>query len=172
MDFRPLFLWVKGLEILDENISSMRVRTKQGGFTLIEATLAVVVLGIAAAGVLLPFSSGAAAQADGLHRTKAAILAGDLLEQIISKPFNPVAGSFNDILDYNGYTEAQGQVKDAAGTALTDPAYAKFSRSVTCENVYMPQQIGNSLTTVFIRVTVKVSYGGTELVKVTRLVSQ
>ena len=113
-------------------------------------------------------------RAEGLHRTKAAILAGDVLEQIVSKPFNTVAGSFNDILDYNGYTEAQGQVKDAAGNVLsvTDPAYAKFGRSVTCENVYMPQQIGNSLTTVFIRVTVRVSYGGSELVSLTRLVSQ
>jgi prepilin-type N-terminal cleavage/methylation domain-containing protein len=149
----------------------MKVRKKQGGFTLIEATLAVVVLGIAAAGVLLPFSSGAAAQAEGLHRTKAAILAGDLLEEIVSKPFNPVAGSFNDISDYNGYAEAQGQVKDTAGNVLTDPAYAKFSRSVSCENVYVPQQAG-TYSPIFIRVTVKVYYGGTELVSLTRLVSR
>jgi prepilin-type N-terminal cleavage/methylation domain-containing protein len=149
----------------------MRLRKKQRGFTLIEATLAVVVLGIAAAGVLLPFSSGAAAQAEGLHRTKAAILAGDLLEQIVSKPFNPVAGSLNDIPDYNGYVELQGQVKDAAGTVYTDAAYAKFGRSATCENIYAAQQAG-ALPSVFIRVTVKVSYGGRELVSLTRLVSQ
>jgi len=154
----------------------MRIRKKQKGFTLIEATLAVVVLGIAAAGVLLPFSNGAAVQADGLHRTKAAILAGDLLEQIVSKPFNPIAGSLNDILDYNGYTEAQGQVKDATGNVFTDSAYAKFSRSVTCETVWMPSQTGTwqgqPLSIVFIRVTVKVYYGGSELISLTRLVSQ
>ena len=142
----------------------MRVRAKQGGFTLIEATLAVVVLGIAAAGVLLPFSNGAAVQADGLHRTKAAILAGDLLEQIASKPFSSIAA-------YNGYTETQGQVKDAAGNVFADPAYAKFGRSVSCDSIYVAQQAG-ALPSVFIRVTVRVSYGGTELVSLTRLVSQ
>ncbi|MDO8303049.1 MAG: type II secretion system protein [Sedimentisphaerales bacterium] len=147
------------------------VRTQHKGFTLIEATLAVVVLGIAAAGVLLPFSSGAAAQAEGLHRTKAAILAGDLLEQIVSKPFNTVAGSFNDILDYNGYTELQGQIKDSAGNVFTDPAYAKFSRSATCDYIYPPWQAA-TYSSVFIQVTVKVSYGGSELISLTRLVSQ
>jgi prepilin-type N-terminal cleavage/methylation domain-containing protein len=142
----------------------MKMRTKQGGFTLIEATLAVVVLGIAAAGVLLPFSSGAAAQADGLHRAKAAILAGDLLEQIVSKPYGSIAA-------YNGYTEAQGQVKDSWGNVFTDPAYANFSRKAFCDYVYMPQQAG-TYSSVFIRVTVKVYYSGSELVSVTRLVSQ
>lgn len=142
----------------------MKVRTQQGGFTLIEATLAVVVLGIAAAGVLLPFSSGAAAQADGLHRTKAALLAGDLLEQIVSKPYSSIAA-------YNGYTEAQGQVKDAAGNVYTDPVYAKFSRSVSCDYIYAAQQAG-TYSSVFIRVTVKVYYGGSELISLTRLVSQ
>jgi hypothetical protein len=94
-----------------------------------------------------------------------------LLEQIVSKPFNPVAGSFNDILDYNGYTEAQGQVKDAAGNVFTDPAYAKFSRRVTCENIYTAQQ-AETYPSVFIRVTVKVYYGGSELISLTRLVSR
>ena len=59
---RLLFLWVKGRSKLVENINTMRLRKKQRGFTLIEATLAVVVLGIAAAGVLLPGSPGNAGE--------------------------------------------------------------------------------------------------------------
>jgi prepilin-type N-terminal cleavage/methylation domain-containing protein len=158
------FFWVKGWGLLAENINTMKVRTKYGGFTLIEAMLAVVVLSIAAAGVLLPFASGATVQADGMHRTIAAKLAGDLLEQIVSKPFSSISA-------YNGYTEAQGQVKDAAGNVFTDRAYAKFGRSVTCENIYLAQQAG-TLPSVFIRVTIRVTYGGSELVSLKRLVSQ
>ena len=45
--------------------------------------MATVVLGIAAAGVLLPFVSGAAVQAEGAHRTLAAKLASDLMEEFI-----------------------------------------------------------------------------------------
>jgi prepilin-type N-terminal cleavage/methylation domain-containing protein len=142
----------------------MILRGTKRGFTLIEAMLAAVILAIAAAGVLLPFASGATVQADGTHRTMAAILAGDLLEQIVSKPFGAIS-------TYSGYTESQGQVKDSAGNVFTDPAYAKFSRTVTCENVWVPPQAENLPTTVFIRVTVRVSYGGNELVRLTRLVS-
>jgi len=138
-------------------------RDNKMGFTLIEAMLAVVILSIAAAGVLLPFASGATAQADGIHRTIAAKLAGDLLEKIVSRPFAEI------IPNWNGYTESQGQVKDAAGNVFTDPAYGKFSRSVSC--AYM-EQPGSSLPKVFILVTVRVSYGGSELVSLTRLVSQ
>jgi prepilin-type N-terminal cleavage/methylation domain-containing protein len=139
----------------------MKLRTGQGGFTLIEAMLAVVVLAIAAAGVLIPFASGATVQADGIHRTIAAQLAGDLLEQIVSKPFSQVPGPLNDILDYNGYTETKGQIKDAAGNVLTDSAYANFSRGVSCAYVKVAQQQTNEdLSTdvsVFISVTVRVS---------------
>ena len=41
------------------------------GFTLAEAMIAVMVLGIAAASVLLPFVSGAAVRAEGINRTLA-----------------------------------------------------------------------------------------------------
>jgi prepilin-type N-terminal cleavage/methylation domain-containing protein len=159
-----LFFWVKEWGLLAETINTMRVRIKQGGFTLIEAMLAIVVLSIAAAGVLLPFAGGATVQADGIHRTMAAKLAGDLLEQIASKPFSTISS-------YNGYTETQGQIKNVSGNVFTDPAYSKFSRSVSCSYVYTAQQAG-TLPSVFILVTVKVSYEGGQLISLTRLVSQ
>ncbi len=44
-----------------------RCSTASRGFTLAEAMMATVVLGIAAAGVLLPFASGAGVRAEGAH---------------------------------------------------------------------------------------------------------
>ena len=47
------------------------------GFSLAEAMMATVVLSIAAAGVLLPFTSGARVRAEGMRRTLGAKLASD-----------------------------------------------------------------------------------------------
>jgi type II secretory pathway pseudopilin PulG len=76
----------------------------RAGFTLAEATMALVLLGVAAAGVLLPFSRGAAVQAEGLRVVLAARLADDLMERILATPPSQVVST------WNGYTEAQGQV--------------------------------------------------------------
>ncbi len=126
--------------------------------------MATVVLGIAAAGVLLPFTSGAAVRAEGMRRTLAAKLAGDLMEEIIDTPFNQIVTGYND------YTEAQGQVKDASGAVFTDSNYVNFSRDVSCEYVYVPQESGAG-EPKFIRVTVRVYYSGREIAIINRLIA-
>jgi prepilin-type N-terminal cleavage/methylation domain-containing protein len=137
------------------------------GFTLIEATAATMLLGIAAAGVLLPFSGGAAAQAEGLRLTLAAQLAGDLMERIIATPPGQVMAT------WDGYAEAQGQVKDAGGAVFTDPIYANFSRRVTChDDVYVPQQSGPPRPPDYVLVLVQTSYRGREMASLSRLISR
>ena len=138
---------------------------KKRGFTLAEAMMAVVVLGIAAAGVLLPFTSGAAVRVEGMRRTLAARLASDLMEEIVSTPFDQIVAA------YDGYSEPQGQVKDAAGTVFTDSDYANFSRDVGCEYVRVPQE-SETGAPKFIRITVQVHYSGKKIATVNRLVSK
>jgi prepilin-type N-terminal cleavage/methylation domain-containing protein len=162
-------------------------RMNAGGFSLIEAMVAVSVLGIAAASVLLPFISGAALRAEGVNRTLAARLASDLMEQILRLPFHdpndetsyslgPESGDFDNIDDYDGYTEPQGQVKDADGKlfSVNDSRYANFSRNVTCEYVYVPPQPAESdpAKCEFIRITVQVDYSGKQMATIVRLVSE
>jgi len=139
------------------------VRTR--GFSLAEAMMATVVLSIAAAGVLLPFTSGEAVRAEGIRATLGAKLAGDLMEQIIRTPFDQI------IAGYDGCAEAQGLVKDAEGVVFTDSKYAKLSRTADCEYVYMPQESG-AASPRFILVTVRVHYSGKEIAAVRRLVSK
>ena len=147
--------------------------------------MAVVVLGIAAASLLLPFVSGTSVRAEGINRTLAARLASDLMEQILRLPFHdpddetsytlgPESGDFDNIDDYHGYTEPQGQVKDATGAVFTDSRYANFSRNVTCQYVYVPpQQVETDPSKCeFIRVTVQVDYSGTQMATIVRLVSE
>lgn len=137
----------------------------EAAFSMAEAMIAVVVLGVAAAGVLLPFASGASVRAEGMRRTLAAKLAADLMEQIINTPYNQIVAT------YDGYTEPQGSVKDATGAVFTSPAYAKFSRTVSCQYVYVPQESG-AAQAKFIRATVSVFYGGREMAAISRLITK
>jgi len=143
----------------------LRTRPIRRGFTLAEALMAVVVLSIAAAGVLLPFSSGARVRAEGVHRTLGGKLASDLMEQIVNTSFDQIVAS------YNGYSEPQGQVKDADGVMFTDASYANYSRDASCGYVYVPQESGAD-DPIFIRATVRVYYSGRTVATVNRLISQ
>jgi prepilin-type N-terminal cleavage/methylation domain-containing protein len=135
------------------------------GFTLAEAMMAIVVLAIAAGGVLLPFTSGAAVRAEGTHRTLAAKLASDLMEEIIQTPFDQIVAS------YDGYAEPQGQVEDANGVIFADLNYANFSRDASCIYVYVPQESGVEAPK-FIRASVRVAYNGDEIISLSRLISK
>lgn len=137
----------------------------EAGFTLAEAMIVTVVLGVAAAGVLLPFTGGAVVRAEGMRGTLAANLAADLMERIISTPFGKIVDSFD------GYTESQGQVKDATGTVFTSPGYAKFSRTVSCQFVCVPQESG-AAQPKFIRATVRVYYDGRQVAAISRLITE
>ena len=137
------------------------------GFTLAEAMMATVVLGIAAAGVLLPFTSGAAVRAEGMRRTLAAKLASDLMEEIVNTAFGDIVSR------YDGYAEPQGQIKDASGAVFTDSNYANFSRDASCVNVDVPvSPTGFSEDVGFIRATVRVYYSGREIAIINRLISE
>jgi len=137
------------------------------GFTLVEALIALVILGIAAYGLILPFASSAAVQEQGCSQTLAAKLACDLVEQIIADP-----NGFNLIKhDYDGYTEQKGHIKNAAGADFTDPMYADFSREAVCE-YYRPPPQQDFGAYNFIRITVKVYQNDLKLAEVVRLKSK
>jgi prepilin-type N-terminal cleavage/methylation domain-containing protein len=141
---------------------SERNQNLRKGFSLAEAMMAMVILGMAAAGVLLPFSAGASVRAEGVHRTTGAVLASDLMEKIVKTSFNDI------VTNFGSYSEAQGQVKDAKGQVFTDPVYAKFSRSATCVDYYYVTQPD----AMFILATVQVSYSGKTVAVINRLISK
>ena len=145
-------------------------KARRSGFTLAEAMLAMVVLGIAAAGILLPFTSGATVQAEGMRRTLGVKLASDLMQKIVNTPFDQI------VADYGAYPpEDEGQVKDAGGVVFTDSNYARFSRKViSCLYVTVPQQPLQSEPEKcnFIHITVRVCYSGKEIAIINRLLSE
>ena len=143
---------------------SCELRTRYKGFSLAEAMMAMVVLGIAAAGVMLPFSTGAQVQASGMQRTLAVKLASDLMENIINTPFDQIVDDYN-------YAESKGQLKDAGGVVFSDSKYANFSRDASCSYFYPAPQSSDAEAN-FIRDTIRVYYDGEEIVKIDRLISE
>ncbi|MHC4120026.1 MAG: type IV pilus modification PilV family protein [Planctomycetota bacterium] len=144
--------------------SAIGCRARQRGFTLAESLMALTVLGIAAAGVLLPFTSGARVRAAGNRRTLGAKLASDLMEEIVDTSFDQIVTLYN-------YSEPQGQVRDAGGQIFADSNYADFSRDVSCEYVYVPQENGAGDAN-FVRATVRVYHKGMLIATINRLVSK
>lgn len=137
----------------------MRTKCKnRKAFTLVEAMIAMVVLSIAASGILLPFAAGASAQMEGARRTLATKLASDMMEKIIST-------EYEDIWEYSGQYESEGFMTDANGNFLEDPIYSDFRRFVTCDTA--------TLANVNLMwVTVTVYYKSEETVNLTTLVGR
>ena len=130
--------------------------------------MALVILGLAAAGVLLPFSNGAEVQAEGQRVTLAAILANDLMERIVATELSAA------LEDGHTDTEPQGQVADALGTKFTDKdlMYANFSRDVTYRYAYPYLAEYNKCPPDFVLVTVQVRYQGREMATLNRLIGR
>jgi hypothetical protein len=119
--------------------------------------MAMVVLGIAAAGVLLPFTSGARVWAEGIRRTLAANLASNLMEEILNTPFDKI----------------EEIVAEHQEDTFTDPMYANFSRGASCAYAYVPQQTPRDEDQCnYIRITVWVKYNGREIASINRLISK
>ncbi len=106
------------------------------GFTLAEALLAIVVLGVGMAGVMLAFGAVARHSADPVLRKQMMGIAQELLEEIALKPYAAAANSapagcardtYNDIADYHGYSS--GGVCTIDGVVI--PALASFSVSAS-----------------------------------------
>ena len=63
------------------------------GFTLLESLVAMVILALAAGGILLPFTAAAQAQKEASGQILAAKLGSDLMEQIQNTDFAAVVGT-------------------------------------------------------------------------------
>lgn len=127
--------------------------------------MAMVILSMAAAGVLLPFSGGARVQAEGIDSTLAAGLANDLMERIVATPYDGIV-AFCATCD-----ELQGQVTDSAGTPFASTIYARFSRDVVCERVTVWPQPETAVSH-FLRVSVRVYDRGRLIVTLSRLIGE
>lgn len=148
-----------------------RNRNNRKGFTLIEAVTSIVILAVAACGVLLPFSSAAAVHVEGSRRTTAAKLASGLLEEITVSLENTSAADYEDAMDlWDSFSESEGHVTKAwrDGT-YSGEVYKYFSRQVDCQEASLGSE--RNVTVLGAWVTVTVRYDGREMATLKTLVS-
>lgn len=111
-------------------------RQRLRGFTLPEALLALVVIGIGLAGLMLAFGNSVRGDGDALVQRQMGAVAQEMLEEIQLKPYAPLANAapvgcardtFNDVSDYQGYSSSS--VCTIDGVAV--PQLSGYSVSVS-----------------------------------------
>ena len=128
-----------------------RFASHNSGLTLLESLMAIGLLAISITAVTMPFAAAAQAEIVDAQRTIAAALAREMMEEILAVDFYDPDGPslpgpdsnetdrscFDNVDDYDGYTEGDGAVFGLEGTVMEDPASQGLSRSVTVDYVYV-----------------------------------
>lgn len=171
----------------DNSIPMQSARTRRG-FTLAEALLAAVILAIVSASATLPFLAGSRQINEAVKLETAVSLGQALMEEILARPFaDPDDGSvtpgpesgestcnlFDNIDDFNGYTEASTGIKNFKNAGVTAASVTGFWRTATVSYVTfsgLNQQAGD--TNSLVRIEVKVYHGTALLVTLDRIAAR
>jgi len=149
--------------------------------------LASTMLAMGASAVLLPFNVGAQNEHEDARRTLALYLGRELMEEILSKPFDDPEGGggmgpdggessralFDNIDDYHGYEDGYGEsigsIVGINGETINTAAIEGLQREVVITYVHVPgQDLGADPN--FVRVQVIMKYMGNEILTLRRLV--
>ena len=110
---------------------------KTRGFTLVEALLASVILAVAVVAVAQAVAAGQAQSHEAVRTLRGQLLAEAMMEEILATSYadpdtdgETGRANFDDIDDFNGFTQAAGALTDAAGVAYPD-TYQRCSIAVT-----------------------------------------
>lgn len=96
---------------------------RNAGVTLVELIVALVIVGVALAGMVAVYTATTRASADPVVTQQMAAIADNLMEEILMKPFakGPGTGArinFDDVLDYKGYDTGTQGVTDVEGNVI------------------------------------------------------
>jgi hypothetical protein len=149
------------------------------GFTLIEALLAATILAVVIGAITMPFVAAAQNDEANARLALAAACAEGLMEEILSKPVEDPDGtdeaagaprsSWDNVLDYHGLVEEDGEIVFSSGEQLVDPMAAGLRRETAAVAVYLPDEDTSGPASTVI-VTIVVYHNTTPLVTLTRLV--
>ena len=103
----------------------MSSKNKKTAFTLIEALIAMVLLGFAITALITANQSITAANGTGLELSTAEFLIEQIREATVSTPFDQLATNFNN--------KTFSPPHDSRGNSLT--VYAGYSQKITVQNV-------------------------------------
>lgn len=139
----------------------------QRGFTLIEMIIAIVIIGVALAGLVSVMSTTVGRSGDPVIRKQALVAAEQMLEEIMLLPHEVQANgavgagcarrlAFNDVRDFEGYTESG--LCGPTGTAVAELADYALSVQVSAGQA-LPAAGGAPAVANALRVVVTVASG-------------
>lgn len=158
-----------------------RTPRRRRGFTLLEGLIASVILAILVLGVAGSLS--AAYQQSHVVSTNATavLLARQLADEIVSKPFSPTdtLGSgglasrslFTDVSNYNNYSDTSTSIPLLAGGSVDVTGSEAYNRSVSVTVGAQPSIDSVSPATDFAIVTVTVTCPNGQIVSIPELVA-
>ena len=113
--------------------------TRNAGVTLVELIVALVIMGVALAGMVAVYASTTRASVDPVIVQQMQAIADNMIEEILLKPYAPGpapgAGAggarlnFDDVRDYDGYGQAIQGIRDVEGNAI--PGLERYTVVVT-----------------------------------------
>ncbi|GAB2838772.1 hypothetical protein GCM10027277_02130 [Pseudoduganella ginsengisoli] len=114
---------------------------RQAGVTLVELIIAIVIIGIAVAGVMQVFRVTVVGSADPILQKQLRAVAEGMMDEIQRQPFAATANNaasgcardtFNDVLDYNNY--APGKICLVTGDEVTELSGMTISVTVVADS--------------------------------------
>jgi MSHA pilin protein MshD len=138
--------------------------TRSAGVTLVELVVALVIMGVALAGVVAVYTSTTRASVDPVIVQQMQAIADNMMEEILLKPYAPgpapgaSAGgarvNFDDVRDYDTYGRNLQGIRDVEGNAI--PGLERYVMLVTVT----PTALTNIPNTDALRIVVTVSVNG------------
>lgn len=155
---------------------------RQAGFTLVEAVMSILIVGLMLVAALNTVGASKVAQARNAEQTIGPMLAQDLMAEILTQAYQepdttPAFGresgeysysrsAYDDVDDYHGWSASPPKGKD--NVALPDLAGWKREVSVVWVNSALPD-VHSVTATGLKRITVTIKYQGRTVAKLTAL---
>jgi prepilin-type N-terminal cleavage/methylation domain-containing protein len=128
-----------------------KTRDRQSGFTLIEALIAMLLLGFAITGLIVANQSFSKANGAGLELSTAEFLIEQIREQTVTIPFGTLVSTYNSTM------QTYSPPHDSRGNDLT--AYSDYSQSIIGQYVNASDlRTVSTSGTPFYRITVEIHF--------------
>ena len=135
-------------------MNNKRPRFFSRGVSLVELIVAIVIIGVALAGVLMVFIRNTSASADPLIWHQATAIAEAYLEEALTKNFAVGPGNtrptYDDVLDYN-FTDVG--AKDQTGTSISGLGGYTVEVQAAYADLHTITQASNNAVRVTVTVT-------------------
>lgn len=153
-------------------------RRRRSAFTLLEALIASVILAILVLGVFGSLSAAYQQNASVRADATAILLARQLADEIVSKPFDSTLGAapaprsgYTNVSNYDGYSDTSTSMPLLAGGSLDVTGSDTYSRSVSVTKGVEPSINAAGPADAFAIVTITVTCPNGQIISIPELVA-